>query len=104
MAKRKNYRRGKQKGVEKRKSAQRSGLFWGIGIVAAVVGILLFTFSGNSSSSQPSLSNAEVADLPIGLQIGARAPDFSLNTGRGSKAALSDFRGKPLAIMFFHSW
>lgn len=105
MARKKSTRSSNKKRTKRRRAnAQRSGLFWGFGILAAIVGVLFFAFSGGRSGSTTNQSEAEVVDLPVGPQIGSLAPDFSLNTARGSKAGLSDFRGKPIAIMFFHSW
>lgn len=37
-------------------------------------------------------------------RIGAQAPDFTLNDTNGNVVSLSDFRGKPVALIFFHSW
>ena len=42
--------------------------------------------------------------VPVAPVVGSRAPDFTLNDIEGQPVSLSDYRGKPVAMMFFHTW
>lgn len=45
---------------------------------------------------------AELPAVPIGYQVGQRAPDFELlSVGEGRSLRLSELRGKPVIINFF---
>lgn len=55
--------------------------------------------NGAASESSP----AE-ASIPVGLQEGQRAPDFSLQTVNGQMLALSDLRGQVVLINFWATW
>lgn len=37
----------------------------------------------------------------MNLQVGQKAPDFSLNSHRGRCVSLSDFQGKNVVLAFF---
>jgi cytochrome c biogenesis protein CcdA/peroxiredoxin len=43
-------------------------------------------------------------DVPVGLKVGERAPDFALKTLDGETIRLSDLRGKPVLINFWATW
>lgn len=43
-------------------------------------------------------------ELPIGLNAGERAPDFTVNDLEGNPISLSDFRGKKILLNFWASW
>lgn len=60
-----------------------------------------------SSDSQtvPSLSQETTAtSVPIGIQVGQRAPDFALETITGEPFKLSEQRGKPVFLNFWATW
>jgi peroxiredoxin len=42
--------------------------------------------------------------IPVGLQVGQLAPDFTLNTLDDGHVALSDLAGRPVLINFWASW
>lgn len=48
----------------------------------------------------------EAADekVPVGLEVGNRAPDFQLQTLTGENVKLSDFRGSRVMINFWATW
>ena len=48
--------------------------------------------------------NLEGKDVPVGLEVGNRAPEFELQTLNGENVKLSDFRGKRVMINFWASW
>ncbi len=62
---------------------RRKALGWGLGIV--IVAAAAFTLLGGSS--EPAL-----------------AADFQLDQLGGDTVSLSDYRGKPIALIFMHSW
>lgn len=43
-----------------------------------------------------------LASLAIALEIGEKAPDFTLPSTTGNKISLSQFRGKKLVLMEFY--
>ena len=60
-----------------------------------------------SSDSQtvPSPSQETTAtSVPIGIQMGQRAPDFTLKTITGESFKLSEQRGKPVFLNFWATW
>jgi cytochrome c-type biogenesis protein len=60
--------------------------------------------------SAPSLDSAVApeesssADVPVGLRIGQRAPDFTTQTLDGQTATLSDYRGHVVLLNFWATW
>ena len=73
-----------------------------IGLILIVVALSFGTFQEEESS--PPLSDEEIAALPAAPVIGARAPDFDLEDITGQPVSLNHFQGKPIVMMFFHSW
>ena len=49
-------------------------------------------------------SPATIADAPVGLSVGQRAPDFTVELLDGRTVSLSDFRGRPVLINFWATW
>lgn len=43
-------------------------------------------------------------ELPIGLNVGERVPDFTVNDLEGNPISLSDFHGKKVLLNFWASW
>jgi cytochrome c biogenesis protein CcdA/peroxiredoxin len=43
-------------------------------------------------------------DIPVGLEIGNRAPDFTLQTLDGRTVSLADLRGKAVILNFWATW
>ncbi len=57
------------------------------------------------SVSQPGYVFEPVSgNVEVGLEVGQRAPDFTLQTVEGQEVALSDFRGKAVLINFWATW
>lgn len=47
---------------------------------------------------------AAADDVPVGLSVGQRAPDFTVELLDGRTVALSDFRGRPVLLNFWATW
>ena len=56
-----------------------------------------------SIPSVPDLS-AGAADVPVGLRVGQRAPEFVSETVDGQPIALSDYRGQIVLLNFWATW
>lgn len=46
----------------------------------------------------------DAASLPVGLQVGNQAPDFTLPTIEGNMVSLSSFKGKKVILNFWATW
>ncbi len=55
-------------------------------------------------SGCPPVDTAALSSVPIGSQIGQRAPDFTLPDLTGRPVALSSFRGCPVVLDFWATW
>jgi len=42
--------------------------------------------------------------IPLGIEVGMRAPSFTVDALAGGRAALSDYRGKVVVLDFWASW
>ncbi len=58
------------------------------------------------SAAAPAIPDvdASVDDIPTGLEIGQRAPDFTTQTVDGDTVSLSDYRGKVVLLNFWATW
>jgi len=54
--------------------------------------------------SVSSLAETAIAAQPKNLEIGAKAPDFSLRNLKGETVKLSDFKGKKVMLNFWATW
>ena len=59
--------------------------------------------SGSQTVPSPS-QDTTATSVPIGIQMGQRAPDFTLKTITGESFKLSDQRGKPVFLNFWATW
>ncbi|MBN1147168.1 MAG: TlpA family protein disulfide reductase [Anaerolineales bacterium] len=57
-----------------------------------------------SATSEGQPGAAVDLSIPVGPQIGYRAPDFSLQTLDGAVVQLSDLLGKPVLISYWATW
>lgn len=82
-------------------------------ILAASIFISNVDFSKDSIVAETPIEEAskysipeEVASLPIGMEVGMRAPDFSveLYNQEGSSFTLSDYLGQKVVINFWATW
>jgi cytochrome c-type biogenesis protein len=58
---------------------------------------------GGPSFSPPTSANPPT-NVPIGLEVGQRAPDFTTHLLDGQTVSLSDFRGHPVLLNFWATW
>lgn len=72
-------------------------------IVLAAI-LALTTVACGRDEPQPPASQASVPDVPVGTDIGQRAPDFTLKDLEGNAISLSDFRGRPVLLNIMHTW
>jgi peroxiredoxin len=75
-------------------------------IVGGLLLALIAGACGRSDKVQPASSAEQqaVADIPVGTDVGQRAPDFTLNDLAGNPVSLSDFHGQPVLLNFMHTW
>lgn len=79
---------------------------WVQWITVSAMLALLVAACGRSDKEQPAASVAQqsVPDVPVGTDVGQRAPDFTLKDLQGNPVSLSDFRGRPVLLNFMHTW
>jgi thiol-disulfide isomerase/thioredoxin len=73
--------------------------FFSITILAA----FLIIFSCSGDPSKPAFWK-KADTVPVGLEIGNRAPELSFPSPEGTSIALSDLKGKMVLIDFWASW
>lgn len=98
-------RRQEEKNMRSKSIYQR--LFIVGGLVTLLISVfLVYTLlwpigTDNSVADNP----ADNENLPeVGTGVGALAPDFELIDTEGQTVRLSDYRGKPVALTFMHTW
>lgn len=60
--------------------------------------------SGNEATSTANQTFTTLTPIPVGSQVGNRAPDFTLQNLEGENVTLSSFRGKLVMINFWAVW
>ena len=55
--------------------------------------------TGDESAELPATTN-----VPVGLRVGERAPDFSAQTPDGTSVRLSDYQGRVVLVNFWATW
>ncbi|WP_106765882.1 TlpA disulfide reductase family protein [Paenibacillus faecalis] len=76
-------------------------------ILAALVGWGIYDYYNKQAIQQTdgSVNEAELdSTIPVGIKVGNRAPDFTLETEDGETVHLSDYRGKTVLLNFWASW
>ncbi len=69
-----------------------------------ITAVALFLFLGAAAFALSSNQNATAGDPGIAPVVGAEAPDFELISNTGETMSLSDYRGRPVAVTFMHTW
>ncbi len=72
-------------------------------IIGGVLGVLVLAVALFTVFSKPG-NGGETADLGATAQVGGLAPDFELAGQDGELVRLSDYRGRPVAVTFMHTW
>ena len=75
-----------------------------MGIILLVLAYNAFSAREKNSPISEGLSDTELALLPSAPEVGALAPDFDLVDADGASFSLTNTRGKPVVLMFFHTW
>ena len=57
-----------------------------------------------AKSSAPAHTVAPEPQIPVGLSVGNRAPDFEAQDVEGARIKLSDYRGKVVVLDFWGFW
>jgi peroxiredoxin len=60
--------------------------------------------AGNEATSATNQTFKTLTPIPVGTQVGNRAPDFTLQNLEGKNVTLSSFRGKIVMINFWATW
>ncbi|HFE66273.1 MAG TPA: redoxin domain-containing protein [Chloroflexi bacterium] len=92
----------KQKKAAVKKKKQQQRLYTIIGTVG--LALLLGAVAFAVSNSQKSSGSAAEGQSQTAAEIGAVAPDFELTSISGEPVKLSDYRGRPVAVTFMHTW
>ncbi|MFD3257032.1 peroxiredoxin family protein [Paenibacillus lentus] len=58
----------------------------------------------NAQKEKSEQAAEEDESIPVGLKIGNRAPNFTLQNLDGEEVQLSDYRGKTVLLNFWASW
>jgi hypothetical protein len=107
MSNKKKKRNRSRERILKKRQLQRRNKFirlGGIGIVLLVFSIFAISLGANDLPILDDLSDDELVTIPAAPKIGARAPEIMLLDVQGNSFSLNNALGKPIVIMFFHSW
>ena len=77
--------------------------------IFAVLTLILVACGGSDEPQQPAAPPAPAVqepapNVPVGTDIGERAPDFTLKDLQGNAISLADYRGRPVLLNFMHTW
>jgi peroxiredoxin len=61
-------------------------------------------YERETETPDPTVLPDDIEAIPEGLEIGQRAPDFTLNLRGGGTVTLSQLRGKPVLLNFCTTW
>jgi cytochrome oxidase Cu insertion factor (SCO1/SenC/PrrC family) len=77
-----------RRAAARRRAGRRKRMVWGGVFALIVIGV----------------SAVIVLNSDSGDEVAAVAPDFELTSVDGEGVSLSDYRGRPVAVTFMHSW
>ena len=72
---------------------RRTILVWGIALIALLAVLVSLLFAARPRGS--------AQGAPVGLQVGDRAPDFTLKSLQGAAISLHQFLGRPVLLHFW---
>lgn len=73
-------------------------------VSAAAIAPAFQSLDAAASAPAPETAAPATGDIPVGLNVGQRAPDFTVQLLDERTVALSDFRGRPVLINFWTTW
>lgn len=68
--------------------------------IAVIVAIVFIASSGGQKTTTP----AKIEKPASKVEVGSKAPDFTLNDFSGQPVSLSSFAGKPVVVNFWAAW
>ena len=71
-------------------------------LVLIAVSVIAFGFVKTESNNN--LANKFIDDVPVGINVGNKAPELKFNNPQGKEIALSSLKGKIVLIDFWASW
>lgn len=84
-------------------TAKKNGL--AILVLIGLVGYGVYDYvTGSTKESKKEQTIVTSEDIPIGIEKGQQAPNFTLNDLNGNPVQLSDYRGKKVLLNFWASW
>ena len=92
--------KSKQRIARRRTASKRKSKLTMLAVGMAALGISAYVFFLNAPQALPT----DLSNVQVGTEVGSFAPDFTLSDINGASVSLSDLRGRPVAIMFFHTW
>lgn len=69
-------------------------------VILALVGWAVYDFVISSDSAEED----QEGDIPVGLEVGNKAPDFELDTMDGDPIKLSELEGERVMVNFWATW
>ena len=94
----KHSRKARREAQEHAKK-QRRLVIAGFAVVLVLMVAAFAVLRGQNPGTESSSAEPSVAP-----EVGALAPDFQLVSKDGEQVKLSDFRGRPVAVTFMHTW
>jgi cytochrome oxidase Cu insertion factor (SCO1/SenC/PrrC family) len=94
----KRSRKARREAQGKAKKQRRLRIAGFAGILILMVAAFVF-LRGEDAGTESAVSGPSIAP-----KVGALAPDFQLASIEGEQVKLSDFRGRPVAVTFMHTW
>ena len=79
---------------------------WGLALIVVFSGYFIFGGGSDASATVVQYDSAQHGDVRVGLDVGNKAPDFTVETSDGRQLSLSDFTAseKPVVLYFMASW
>ncbi|SHF11916.1 Peroxiredoxin [Desulfofundulus australicus DSM 11792] len=77
-------------------------------VIVSLIAAYAYVWSGGKERGKdvttPGATGNKESDVPVGTEVGQRAPGFTLTTTGGKEVSLSNFRGRPVVLNFWATW